>query len=232
LSIKAAGGEENHLITDTDGIWKLGKAVCPACGRMILWLINETTTNPDFHGDYPPPPKIQFRLIHPRAMRFYCPPDTPEEIARDFKEACLVLNDSPRASAALSRRCLQNILSEIGGTKSDVLARQIDKVITSGTVPQHITQELDVIRNVGMMAAHPKKNEITGAIMPVDKEEAEWCLNILEQLLTYYLVTLPASRERVSALNEKLRAVGKPPMKIGMSKKPETACTDEIDNTD
>jgi hypothetical protein len=44
------------------------------------------------------------------------PSEVPPEFANDYKEACLIIANSPKASAALSRRCLQNILREKAGT--------------------------------------------------------------------------------------------------------------------
>ena len=40
------------------------------------------------------------------------PKEVPSHIAEDYKEAALVLNFSPKSSAALSRRCLQAVLRE------------------------------------------------------------------------------------------------------------------------
>ena len=37
-------------------------------------------------------------------------PEVEPQFAEDYNEACLVLPFSPKASAALSRRCLQNII--------------------------------------------------------------------------------------------------------------------------
>ena len=65
------------------------------------------------------------QLIRPKAIsRVPLPPEVPQEFAGDYKEACLVLADSPKASAALSRRCLQNLLREKSGTTKKDLADQ------------------------------------------------------------------------------------------------------------
>jgi len=47
-------------------------------------------------------------MIYPRTGgRNPAPQEVDDFIAEDYNEACLILNDSPKASAALSRRCLQ-----------------------------------------------------------------------------------------------------------------------------
>ncbi len=51
-------------------------------------------------------------LVHPKANRRYVPSEVPEDIAEDFKKACLILADCPEGSAAMSRRCLQHIIHD------------------------------------------------------------------------------------------------------------------------
>jgi hypothetical protein len=53
----------------------------------------------------------------------------PDTFKQDFLEACEVLELSPKAGAALSRRNLQAILREKANTKKKNLADQIKEVI-------------------------------------------------------------------------------------------------------
>lgn len=52
------------------------------------------------------------------------PPEVPAEIAAGYIEACNVLPISAKASAALARRCLQNMLHKAGYKDKD-LAKEI-----------------------------------------------------------------------------------------------------------
>jgi len=72
------------------------------------------------------------------------PPEVPSHIAQDYAEAALVLAISPKASAALSRRCLQIVLREAGQTKAKDLADQIEEVLPH--LPSRIAENLDAIR--------------------------------------------------------------------------------------
>ena len=59
----------------------------------------------------------------------------------------------------------------------------------------------------------PKETEgRTGEIIEVEPGEAEWNLNILEQLFDFYLVQPEISRKRKENLNKKLEDAGKPQM--------------------
>ena len=140
------------------------------------------------------------------------PSEVPTEIAQDFNEAAAVLPISAQASAALSRRCLQHLLSERKVSNSDNLSKAIDAALASG-LPSHLANNLDAIRNIGNFAAHPQKAEHSGEVVPVEPEEAAWNLEVLELLFDFYYVQPSLAAARRAALNAKLAEAGKAPMK-------------------
>ena len=157
-----------------------------------------------------PAPSLVF---YPQGVTRPVPPEVEKEFADDFREACLVIDDSRKASAALSRRCLQNLLREKAGVKGDILAQQIQQVIDSGKLPSHLADAIDAIRAVGNFAAHPINNVHTGDIIDVKPGEAEWLLDTLEELFDFYCVQPAKLAAKRDALNKKLKAAGRPPMK-------------------
>jgi hypothetical protein len=163
-----------------------------------------------------PPESIagSFRLVHPKgSARHPVPEEVPKEFSADYSEACIVLPDSEKASAALSRRCLQYLLRAKAGFDKRDLAEQIQQALDSNTLPSHLASELDAIRNIGNFGAHPLKATNTGEIVDVEPHEAEWCLNVLEGLFDFYFVQPARAKARRDSLNEKLKNLGKPPMK-------------------
>lgn len=178
-------------------------AMCPACNRVVVSLLRYMAGSPA---------KGTPRLLYPSVMSR--PPlseHVPPHIAEDYREAALVLADSPKASAALSRRCLQAALREAGKTKEKDLAKQIDEVLA--TLPPHIAENVDAIRNIGNFAAHPQKSQHTGEVLPVEPHEAEWTLDVLDGLFDFYYVQPAVAKAKRAALDAKLAEVGKPPMK-------------------
>jgi hypothetical protein len=125
-------------------------------------------------------------------------------------EACKVLADSAKASAALSRRNLQAILRDKAGTKNKDLFDQIEEVINSGKIPSHIQEGLHAVRNIGNFAAHEIKSKVTGAILEVEPGEAEWNLDVLESLFDFYFIQPAIAAKRKAELNKKLKEAGKP----------------------
>ncbi len=122
-------------------------------------------------------------------------------------EACAVLQLSPKASAALSRRNLQAILREKGKTTEKNLYDQIEEIIPK--VPSHISEGLHAVRHIGNFAAHPMKSTNSGEILEVEEGEAEWNLDVLESLFDFYFVQPEIFAKRKAGLNKKLREVAK-----------------------
>lgn len=150
------------------------------------------------------------RLLIPLNVVRIIPPEVPKEIAKDFSEAAAVISTSEKASAALSRRCLQNLLNERGITARS-LSEQIDAVLP--TLPSDLAENLDAIRAVGNFAAHPMKTQSTGTIVDVEPEEASWNLDVLEELFDYFYVRPARAKEKRERLDKKLKDLGKPELK-------------------
>ncbi|MGD1215392.1 MAG: DUF4145 domain-containing protein [Terriglobales bacterium] len=168
-----------------DQCWRLAFETCPRCNKLNIRLEN---------GDrHPQNQNILLnvrgsRVVHPKGgmLRKPAPADVPKGLAEDYNEACLVLTDSPNASAALSRRCLQIILREYAKVKPQDLSNEIDEVLASKQLPTYIAQDIDAIRQYGNFAAHPIKSTNSREIIDVEPGEAEWSLDVLVQLFDHF----------------------------------------------
>jgi hypothetical protein len=182
---------------------------CPSCNEPIMWLNNIIVRFGESASDR----KItSTTLLFPKRPVKHVPAGIPSKFADDFREAYDTLQASPKASAALSRRCLQNLIREQEGIIEKTLFAEVDRLLKLRKLPQYLADDLDAIRNVGNFAAHPVKDLNTGEIVNVEPGEAEWTLQVLEGLLMFYFVELPQSRARRDALNQKLKGTGKGPM--------------------
>ncbi len=184
--------------------WSAHAMDCPVCNQAII-LLRGTRGTRTVDEDF---------IAYPRgASGRPIPLEVPQVYAEDFKEACLVLAHSDKASAALSRRCLQAILRDEAKTKAHHLSKQIEEVLASKTLPSQVAEAMDAVRHIGNFASHPMKDTNTGEIVNVESGEAEWCLDVLEALFDFYFVQPAQLKAKKDALNQKLKAAGKPPMK-------------------
>ena len=201
-----------QLGEDGDSQWVLLRRTCPECHKFVLSLHQR-------YGRYRVGPNNHYHhnrefLVYPRAIsRSPLSEDVPEDYAEDYREACLTLADSAKASAALSRRCLQHVLREKAKVKHSDLAKEIQQVLDENRLPGHLLESLDAVRNIGNFAAHPIKSTASGEVIDVEPGEAEWNLDVLESLFDFYFVQPAALRKKQDALNAKLKEAGKPEMK-------------------
>jgi hypothetical protein len=198
---------------DKEGYWSAETAVCPACKRLIVTLHRVPYAVPIGGLNTQSGKEIRFFAYPHRSTRPLSASEVPNTFADDYNEACATLNDSPKAAAALARRCLQHILRECVKVKPADLIDEINEAISTGRLPSHINSSLDSVRNVGNFAAHPIKSKRTGEILDVEPGEAEWTLNTVEALFDFCFVEPAKAKERADKLNAKLREAGKQPLK-------------------
>jgi Domain of unknown function (DUF4145) len=200
------------LPKDIDGDWGVITQICPACQKLVVEIVCADGVGQN-NGEAIAGVRKRF-LGYPRASTRPTPPlAVSKEFAEDYIEASLVLVDSPKASAALSRRLLQHILREKAGVKHSDLAKEIDEVISNNSLPSHLAEAIDAIRNIGNFAAHPMKSTSSGEIVPVEIGEAEWTLDVLDGLFDFYFVQPELLKKKRAALDAKLADAKKPPMK-------------------
>jgi hypothetical protein len=203
----------NLIGQDKNGSWLVRHTECPACNQLVMFLMNtyqdgraggisRTRSDSLFYpkGSSRPPVPVEVEVAN-------------KVLADDYKEACIVLTDSLKASAALSRRCLQILLRTVAKVKHGNLSDEIQQVIDSNSLPSYLQENIDAVRNIGNFAAHPIKSKSSGEIVDVEPGEAEWNLDVLESLFDFYYVQPAVLKKKRDALNQKLRDAAKPEMK-------------------
>lgn len=79
--------------------------------------------------------------------------DLPQDIISDYNEAALVLNISPRSSAALLRLSIQKLCKHLGESGKDI-NKDIKSLVEKG-LPYKVQEALDSVRVIGNEAVHP-----------------------------------------------------------------------------
>jgi hypothetical protein len=191
--------------------WAYKTSICPnpECDREIIYL--------GYKAQRLGEEIFSSHLVHPKsAGRGPVAQEVPEGIARDYIEACDVLPISAKAAAALARRVLQSIL-HTNGYKARDLAQEIELLLNEQdpkrAIPLRLRETIDGIRNFGNFSAHPINDKTTLQIIDVEPHEAEWCLDIIEEMFEHFYVSPAIARTKKAALDAKLAAAGKPPSK-------------------
>ena len=171
----------------------VGHVYCPECDELIIWLLDSSN-------------KVRER-IYPNTVLIRKAPlevklESPD-LASSYEEAAMILTISPKASAALSRRCLQTILREKAGVVKGDLFDEIKQVVKNGHIPSDMSLQLDNIRRLGNFAAHPNK-DAAGLIIDIEPEDAKYSLEAVFELLDYYYVRPARIAVATAQINAKI----------------------------
>jgi Domain of unknown function (DUF4145) len=201
---RGMGSSTRIWYSDEKGRHEVRDAVCPACHRTFLIHSDQIEIPSPVPGEV----SIDFVndwVIHPRVpARGRAAAEVPEPYASLFNEAALTLLDSPRGSAMLSRRALQDLLrDEAHAPDLNNLYAEIQWVIDNVALPSHIADTLHEPRIVGNMGAHPTKAP-AGDRIEVVAGEAEWMLDVLDALFDFYFIAPAKTAARKAALQQRL----------------------------
>lgn len=150
------------------------KMLCPACDKNIIKL----------KGLGKDVKSIELS-VYPDSSAKQFPEYIPSSIKQDYEEACKIVNLSPKASATLSRRCLQGMIRDywnISGKNN--LFQEIDAI--SDKVTPQVRQVLDSVRQLGNIGAHMEKD--INLIVDIDAGEAQQLINLIEYLMEQWYI--------------------------------------------
>ena len=171
---------------------------CPECFHPILRIAKQ-----DRLVDH----CYDIQVVYPmRSRRVYVSTEVPEYLAKDYKEAVLVLELSDNASAALSRRTLQGILRDKGYPQwhlSNQIKAVLDETDPDKRLPHSIRETIEAVKEYGNFSAHPNEDKSTLEIIDVEPNEAEWCLEIVGALFEHFYIRPAEDAKRLAALEEK-----------------------------
>lgn len=189
---------------------------CPACCRLIVKIVEGKINyiSDNFEKDETGEVVIDKELtIYPVQSEAFVSDDVPDEYKKELNEAHSILDSSPKASAAISRRLLQVLLEDVLNIKGRTLSDQIDKFLELENVPSHLSKSIDAVRVIGNFAAHPSKDTNTGTVLQVEPGEAEWLVEVIQSFFDFLFIQPKRIERRRNELNIKLNKMGKPSLK-------------------
>jgi len=120
----------------------------------------------------------------------------PMPLRQDYLESCLISELSPKASATLSRRCLQGMIRDFHKISRKNLHEEINEL--RGKIDQGVWDSIDAIRKVGNIGAHMEKD--IDVIVDVDPEEARLLIALIEQLFQEWYVARYEREQRIASV--------------------------------
>ena len=115
-----------------------------------------------------------WRLVPESSAKVF-PDYIPKQIRDDYTEACLIVDKSAKASAALARRCLQGMIRDFWKVKEKRLVDAIEAIETK--VAPLTWKAIDAMRSIGNIGAHMEKD--VNLIIDVEPEEASELIKLI-----------------------------------------------------
>ncbi|PSH68718.1 hypothetical protein CU102_12270 [Phyllobacterium brassicacearum] len=160
---------------------------------------------------------IETWLLRPTSNAKPQPDYIPQVLRLDYVEACLIKDLSPKASATLSRRCLQGMIRDFCGIAKGNLNDEISalrKLVEADQAPRGVEAEtmeaIDAVRQIGNIGAHMEKD--ISLIVEVEPNEAQAMIELIEMLFDEWYVSQHERQlklERVKSIANAKQAVKK-----------------------
>lgn len=179
-------------------------------GTSNVEITSYTCPNPDckevqvdaaYYRKYYEAPRYSYELLEhwtlrPQGSTKAFPDYVPLAILSDYKEASLIQALSPKASATLSRRCLQGMIRDFWGVKEKNLHSEIQAI--KDQVDHDTWQAIDAIRSIGNIGAHMEKD--IDLIIDVHPEEAQLLIQLIETLISDWYINREERKARAETI--------------------------------
>jgi hypothetical protein len=134
-------------------------------------------------------------LVPPSRAHTYSAP-IPEHILQDYQEACSAIEYSPKAAAALSRRCLSSMLRDFWQVQPGRLIDEFRQI--KGAADPLTWEAVESVKRTGSIGM---RFESEGAeILDTDPHEAKLLIGLVESLMQDWYVMREERRKRLHQL--------------------------------
>jgi len=120
----------------------------------------------------------------------------PAAIRRDYEEAYLIRTLSPKASATLSRRCLQGMIRDFYKVRKRNLKLEIEAI--KNKVTTKVWQAIDSVRQIGNIGAHMERD--INLVIDVEPKEALLLIELNEMLFQSWYIAREDEDQKVQAV--------------------------------
>ncbi|EPS1205342.1 DUF4145 domain-containing protein [Serratia marcescens] len=176
--------------------------VCPNDECQEIVVSSNLSTAKIMDGRWVQQDRLDAWKLRPQAAVKVFPDYIPKAILDDYKEAALICNLSPKASATLARRCIQGMIRDFWGVKAGRLVDEINAI--EDQVDHGTWEAINAIRSIGNIGAHMERD--INLIVDVEPEEAELLIQLIEVLLKDWYVEREERHRRTSKIVELAKA--------------------------
>lgn len=185
--------------------------VCPNpdCRKYTLNVSLHTSTYDKFGGNEKIGEELLDVRLEPYGSARAFPECVPEVLQSDYREACLIADLSPKASATLSRRALQGMIRDFWGIKIAKPTLWVEIKAIEEKVDAETWQAIKAVKDLGNIGAHMQAD--INVIVDVDPEEAKLLIGLTETLFDEWYVARETRKQKMAAIAAAAKAKILPP---------------------
>jgi len=142
-----------------------------------LWSAERTNRGPKLTSE-----SLFTWQLKPQSQAKTYPSYIPKAIIDDYNEACLIKDLSPKASATLSRRCLQGIIRDFWGISKGRLIDELNEL--QGKTEPATWAAIDAVRRIGNIGAHMERD----INVIVDDLTPNYVPTLIRELSTFFIL--------------------------------------------
>jgi uncharacterized protein DUF4145 len=175
---------------------------CPnnACGELsieaAIWRVRQSAGPGGLRWE-PSTGVLERWTLRPRSEAKPMPAYIPDAIVTDYREAYMIRDLSAKASATLSRRCLQGMIRDFWGVAGKRTLKDEIEAISDKLDPD-VLASINAVREVGNIGAHMEKD--ISIIVDVEPEEATLLLQLIEILVDEWYVRRETKKANLAAV--------------------------------
>lgn len=160
---------------------------CPNCGE---YTIRAQGTGNDV--------KSGIFYLKPFSSAKIFPEYIPLQIRQDYEEACAIEHLSPKASATLSRRCLQGMIHDFWNIHEKNLNAEITSLKSKVTAAQW--KAIDALRSMGNIGAHMEHD--VDKIIDIEPYEANKLIKLIELLIDKWYINRYEEEQLLQSISD------------------------------
>ena len=168
-----SSSDTQRYIVESESHLELSFIRCPNCGEYTISAKGKGSAVDDVDV-----------TIRPKSIAYKFPDYIPQAIRSDYEEACSIINLSPKASATLSRRCLQGMIRDFFQVSKANLFEEINAI--KDKIPTEQWAVLDGLRRIGNIGAHMERD--INLIVDIEPGEAQKLIKLIELLLQQWYI--------------------------------------------
>jgi hypothetical protein len=185
----------------------------PECKQVVVRTHKHFVLYSDPNDAEPLMQNVETFYAFPRSGSRPVSQEIPDPFRSDYLEAAGLLEVSPRMSAVLSRKIVHDLIEKYAGIKKFSLNAAVEEFNKDASRPSSIRENLQYLREIADFGAHTQRDKTTepddgredDLILSVSRDDAEWCLDLLDRLFDHLIVTPERDSKLKRVWDEKIK---------------------------